>query len=814
MSQPAAVNPHGLPEELKALCQWLVWRLETRNNEPTKVPYQSLNTQERAESNNPATWSTFSEAWAAYQADSTLDGIGFVFSQSDPYAGTDLDKCVDENGDIAPWALAIIERLDSYTEYSQSGKGLHIIVASDTLPAGGRKKGPIEAYPHGRYFCMTGNALRGYEYIFDRTKAFAEWHAETFPAKNAPKERAAQGTMFYSDSEIIEKCRKAANGPKFQALWAGNWDAYYTSQSEADAGLIGILSFYTQDESVLDELFRQSGLMRPKWDERHDGNGHTYGQMTIDAVLRQPRATYDPAYRSNGNGHYTNGTGGDHAKQSTSDALRPVTLSERIPLADRKLLERCLDNEEVGDADLFASLFNDRILFDHSRQRWLFWGEHSWVVDGTSQVHRVLVGQLKNQYLSFAAELAKEIQAEAAEPETAILKTGKTAKERYAQTLQRAKLLGTVRRVESVLRYAQKCMPATGSEWDSDPWLLGVKNGTIDLRTGAWREGQPQDRITLTAPTEWSGLLAACPRWKRFLMEVFNNDTEMVGFMQRLLGYGILGKNSEHILPILWGPNGRNGKDTLLGTIQFVLGGLAQPVSEDVLLGQGTRSAGAAQAHLLDLKGKRIVWVNESEKGAAFNAKQAKNLTGGGTIRARGLYEKEVTAFEQSWLLMLMTNYKPKADGDDGAFWERVVLVPFLMRFVENPQAENERQRDTSLKESLQTEASGILAWMVQGCLEWQEKGLMVPEAAKLATTEYRRSQSSVKDFVTACCIVEPRAAVSASLLYAAYEKWAEAHHYEVETGTSFGIQMTERFDKTRGTSGNVYRGIRIKEGM
>jgi primase-polymerase (primpol)-like protein len=142
-----------IPDELKALAQWVVWRLEERGKELRKVPY-SPKTGRGAATTKLATWATFEMAQQVL-AKGGYSGLGFVFSKDDPYCGIDLDKCIDENGEVEPWALEIVRRLDSYTEFSPSGHGLHIFVRA-SLPEGGRKKGQVEMYDQARYFTVTG----------------------------------------------------------------------------------------------------------------------------------------------------------------------------------------------------------------------------------------------------------------------------------------------------------------------------------------------------------------------------------------------------------------------------------------------------------------------------------------------------------------------------------------------------------------------------------------------------------------------------------------------------------------------------------
>ena len=150
--------PENMPDDLKALQQWVLWRRERHEHAGrwTKRPYNPSQPHQRAKTNDPATWGTFGQCLRVFQGNGGFSGIGFVFSESDPFAGVDLDKCILPGGGLEASAAQIVERLNSYTELSPSGSGLHIIMKAK-LPPSGRRKGTVEMYDQGRYFTMTGH---------------------------------------------------------------------------------------------------------------------------------------------------------------------------------------------------------------------------------------------------------------------------------------------------------------------------------------------------------------------------------------------------------------------------------------------------------------------------------------------------------------------------------------------------------------------------------------------------------------------------------------------------------------------------------
>ena len=280
-----------IPEELKALPQWVRWRYEERDGKTTKVPY-SANSNMRASSTDGNTWTSFGEALAASR-EGDWNGVGFVFTAEDDFAGVDLDNCRNPvTGEIDPKAREIIDALNSYTEVSPAGTGLHVICRGSLPPSGRVKRntgwGGLEMYDSGRYFTVTGDHLEGTPLtIEERGEQLTALHERYF---GKAEERfthivVADKLSNLNDAEILERARAYKNGAKFTALMGGDWTGY-PSQSEADAALCALLAFWTgRDAARVDRLFRQSGLYRPKWDEKHYGDGRTYGQATIEAAL-------------------------------------------------------------------------------------------------------------------------------------------------------------------------------------------------------------------------------------------------------------------------------------------------------------------------------------------------------------------------------------------------------------------------------------------------------------------------------------------------------------------------------------------------
>ena len=283
------VRVENIPSELKALRQWVLWRGVERDGRWTKVPYSM--TGQRASSADRATWADFDSAADGYMS-GPYDGIGFVFAEGGGLVGVDLDRCL-RDGELEPKAAAIVEALGSYTEYSVSGAGLHVI-ARASLKQGIRTSSrsrievPVEIYPRGRYFTVTGKpygdnpSIIDGQRVVDYLSGVISPQADTKPAKGPHSKRRR-----LDNDGIIKKAMSSRNGDKFRRLWEGDTSMHGGDDSRADAALIRMLLFWADgDEDRADFLFRQSGLYREeKWDKRPD-----YRKRAFDFVTGAGRA--------------------------------------------------------------------------------------------------------------------------------------------------------------------------------------------------------------------------------------------------------------------------------------------------------------------------------------------------------------------------------------------------------------------------------------------------------------------------------------------------------------------------------------------
>lgn len=451
-----------------------------------------------------------------------------------------------------------------------------------------------------------------------------------------------------------------------------------------------------------------------------------------------------------------------------------------------------IELQEKGDAEVFAEIFKDKIIYDHEEKTWYRYGGQIWEKDGTSHVYN-LVESVAKCYESAVFQASFQ-------PTDSI----------YRFYRARINSLRNKAGIKNALELATAKM-ALKKKWDSNPFVLAVKNGILDLKTGELRQGKPDDYIRKHSNVEWKGINEPCPRWEQFFNEMFPTKPEVTEFLQRMFGYAISGLSVEHIMPVFYGSQGRNGKDVLLTALCSVLGeDLATPISKEVLL-SGLKSPGASAPFLYELQGKRLVYSDETSEGAGFDESQVKMLSGGAPFVAKKLYMQPTIIYPE-YLLVLITNNRPVVSAEDDAIWERLVLVEFTERFVDNPVYDNEHPQDKFLKYKLEEEQSGILAWLVRGYLEWQEKGLCIPDSVKYTTDNYRSEQDAVGRFIETECVLDCDAKVSATTLFRCYEQWAQTDGVKKLNSREFARKLEAKgFQKRRYSEGYFYLGINIK---
>lgn len=749
------------PREMLEAPRWLCWRWETREREgkPTKVPINPK-TGNRGSSTDGATWGAFDQAAAALRRWPQLAGLGFALG--DGWAGVDLDRMRDAaTGELSERARAIRAALDSYTEVSPRGGGLHIIVyAPEAMPDdqdGHRQTLPdgseIEAYRAGRFFTVTGDRLEGAPAVVNqRTAELAALWRETFmttpTAKaSAPRPPRPSTPLDLSDTELLEQARNAANGAKFRALYdQGDTSAYGGDDSRADSALVLMLAFETGDDTArIDRLFRQSALMRDKW-ERDD-----YAQRTITRALAVP--------------HEVRKAPRSLETRQPSPSAEDGGASDGGPtIGEFKLTD-------LGNSERLVSRHGDKMRWVAKVGKWIIWDGRRWALDESEQV------------LRFAKETIRSIYHDAADSGD-----DDQGKARVKALVSHALKSESERALSAMVKLARHQLAISPNELDVSPWLFNVQNGTLDLQTGRLRPHDPRDMLTKLAPVTYDPN-ASAPTWLAFLNRIMAGNAGLIAFLQRAVGYSLTGDTGEQCLFVPHG-KGANGKSTFLTTLERMAGDYATHSRPETFMAHRNEQIPQDVARL---NGARLVVTVETEDGQRLAESLIKQLTGGDRITARRMKENEFE-FSPVLKLWMATNHKPQIRGTDHAIWRRVKLIPFRVQIPDS-------EKDSHLGDKLDAERAGLLNWAIQGCLIWQRDGLGAPPEVVQATAEYRAENDAIGQFLSERCEKKPGAKTPTQAVYLAYKAWCVANGEQHLEQRKFTPLMRERgYEQGRGT--------------
>ncbi|MGD6894313.1 phage/plasmid primase, P4 family [Bacillus infantis] len=752
-------NPYNfneIPAELKALPQWILWKSERRNNKPTKVPYQVNG--EMAQANNRRTWSTFATAVKFY-LEGDYDGIGFVFSRQDNYIGIDIDKCVVD-GKINAFATEIIDTLDSYTEFSPSGNGIHIIIKGglpQSVLGTGRKntKHGLEIYSYGRYFSFTGNRENSND-VYDRTDELAEVFEQYFDDSDI------QGRVNLAEFEkdeikitndvLWERMFRSKNGDEIRSLYNGS--LINDDHSASDLALCNHLAFWTGKSSTrMDTMFRETGLMRDKWDVIHfrDTN-ETYGERTVATAISSTATTIL-----------------DNREQFQEFSFEYST-GETEEVVEEKPKKK-FRLTELGNAERIAYEYGHVIKYV-SEMGWLIWDGKRWKLDTKKEIERITAKVLRGLY-----------------------KSEEESETKWARMCERRNI-----RMNSI-KDLMPLVPGEREDFDRHKYMFNVENGIVDLKTGKL---QPHDReMSVTKITNIAfDEKAKCPEWMSFLEQIFQGDKELIDYMQRLIGYSLTGEITEQIMVFMIG-GGSNGKSTFINTIKDLMGEYGKQAKSDTFIKKKETGANNDIARLV---GSRFVSAIESEDGEQLSEAFVKQITGGEPVLARFL-RQEYFEFIPEFKVFFTTNHKPVIKGVDEGIWRRIRLIPFNLQLPKE-------KRDKKLPEKLSLEMPGILNWAIEGCLKWQQSGLNDPAIVMKATGDYKEEMDILGPFIYECCFKQPNAHIEAKELYEVYANWCFKNgEHQLKNRAFYRILESQGFKRERGNRNKYFiHGVTLIE--
>ena len=759
----------NIPQELKSLNQWCCFKIVKRDGKKTKLPVNA-NTGAMAKSNDETTWASFETAVDAV-SNLGCDGIGFFFKY--PYVGVDLDNIREDieqyyygerEGNIV---CEFIEGLKSYTEISISGNGIHII-CKGKLPDGQRRHKNIEMYDENRFFVMTGKALGNYKEINSEPytldlNPLKQLHDKYIQNnfKTANRQNNDVVDTFGNDlsvQEIIKAASKSENSTRFNVFMNGGWEQFYNSQSEADMAFANDLAFWTaRDFTKMDAIFRDSAMFREKY-ERKTGSS-TYGEILLNKAINECMNVFTPQC-INDDGYYFIIDGED----------------------TKEVKRKFYGWDDTGNAERFYDTHNGVLKYSFEAKKWFYYNGKIWKKDFEGVAERAVDEVIKNMseeklYVPDGIEKDDVIEA-------------------FQKHIKRTR---NANGRENMLKVARKIKPVLYSDFDGDTNSINLKNGWFDIEKGTLNEHQKEKMFTKMANVEYkNGTL--CPRWKKFLEEIFLGDKELIKFVQKAVGYSLTTDISEQVIFVLKG-DGSNGKSVFLKIISSIFGDYAKNIQPEALM-SNKFNTGTATQQIAMLENVRLAITQESEQGTFFNESLIKQMTGDDTITIKRLYEdaREMTVTFKLWLA---TNYMPFIRGTDNGIWRRLVIIPFDYTI-------DREKADKNLIHKLLEEKSGIFEWIIEGYQMWMLEGLNIPERLKMEVEEHKDEMDLLGKFIDDCC--ELTGTIKSSDLYGVYKQWANVYNEHLYSQTMFGREISKKFERIKGKKANIYKGISLKK--
>jgi len=597
---------------MKATKTWCLYKLEERGGKQTKVPYR-VNGQ-KLSTTNKRHWEDFEAVRTVAGVRPEYAGIGYVFDPANGLIGVDIDKCIDEHGVPSEIASKVLTSLGSYSEVSQSGTGIHIIVEGEK-PAGTScrsGKHGIEIYSEARFFVMTGQTFNGYQKIRRNQEILDKLIAFVGKNGNGASAPPAQVPMVIEAVELTDDDRLAlaiavGRDKQLEQLLREEGPAGFPSRSEADMSAASKLANAGFSADKIWAVIRESARMRDKW------NRASYRNDTISKALK-PRPPREP---------------------------RGQDLDE--PLA--------WDPTETGNRDRFLKEHRAVVRYHKAMRSWFLYDGKVFNevgIGGARELMRKTIDGIEREALA-EGDLKDRIRK---------LKWAAASRKRsvYDNALE--------------LAWSDPSVFRQPDAFDKDPQLINCQNGVLNLETLEMAPHSVDQHLTKIAHANYDPG-ARCPRWLAFLDKIMGGDQDMIAFLQRAAGYSLTGDTGADAFFILYG-TGANGKSTFIEVMRRILNNYftATPFST-FTIGYGDSSNDVA-----GLLGSRFVAASEGGESRRMDEERLKNITGGEVVSCRFLF-KEYFSYKPTYKIWLSSNSRPNFRNYDEGIWRRIRLIPF-----------------------------------------------------------------------------------------------------------------------------------------
>lgn len=833
--------PVKLPAELTAAKTWCVWRLVQMPGEkkPRKIPYYvsgKAREGEQGSAEDLAQLVSYERAVAAV-ARGGYSGVGLAMHGSNGLVALDFDDCVVD-GVIKPEVADLCS--GTYSELSPSGTGVRAFFTGTIRDdkdhdEGGKNGFGVEFFCRKGYVTVTGNVtpdcdLWGWtETVAPLTDEILALYRRRFGRSGVEVDGgvldAGDDDWFASLTPkvglSVEKATALVNALDEDCGYDEWLKAGQALHHEFDGNDTG-LSIWRDWSRKSGEKYPGDAALEKKWATfgRYGGQAITGSWLLKHAKVAKVAARYEAV------GDWKEQIAAapddfdlrekicpqiardDRLDQIDREALAQVLierfkrLGTKLPIGSiRKLIlppevtvptvRQRRPLTEFGNAERMLDRFGDVLMYVPEYGAWHVWNGVYW--------RKVTDVEIEHYAKETVKGLLEEVD-DHREP---------------AEFYEFCALSQQARMVRNMVSLAASdprvFVPA--AELDNKPHLLCVQNGIVDLRTGRLSPPNKGAYITRVAGCEYRQG-AKAPLFRKVVTDVFQDDQGMADFFQRLIGYSAIGDPVEDIMVIAHG-NGSNGKSTVLGTLREAFGTYARAADAATFVGDGRSgsSGGGPREDLLRLKGSRFVYVSEPDEQGELKEGSVKAMSGGDATVARGVHGKDSVEFEPTWVAFMPTNHKPIVKGSDHGIWRRLVLLPFLRNFDEEPNV-----KDENLKQKLKGEMEGVLSWIVEGAQAYLAQGLAQPPAVRAARDQYRSQMDLLSEWMDECCITGPECSESIKNLWLSWESWAKERGMllYIKSSIALGRRLDQRFPAGRDSSGasRVRQGIALKRGV
>lgn len=828
--------PVKLPVELTAAKTWCVWRLVQMPGEkkPRKIPYYVAGRPREGVQGSPddlAQLVSYERAVAAVVRGG-YSGVGIAMVEANGLVALDFDDCVVD-GVINQDIVTIID--GTYSEFSPSGNGVRAFfrgVVQDDKDHNktGKSAYPVEFFCRKGYVTVTGNLtpdceMWGWgETVAPLTDAVMDLYRARFGNVVGASDASDDDWFSSLTPKVglsVEKATALVNALDEDGGYDDWLKAGQSLHHEFDGSDTG-LSIWRDWSRKSGEKYPGDAALERKWATfgRHGGQPITGTWLLKHAKVARVAARYEAVAdwkeqiaSAMDDFDLRETVCPQIAKDDRLDSLDRESLAQllmfrfkafgtKLPIGPvRKLImppevsvptvRQRRPLTEFGNAERMLDRFGDVLMYVPEYGAWHIWNGVYW--------RKVTDVEIEHYAKETVKGLLDEVD-DHREP---------------AEFYEFCALSQQARMVRNMVSLAASdprvFVPA--AELDNKPHLLCVQNGVVDLRTGEMTAPRKDLYITRVAGCEYR-VGAGAPLFRKVVRDVFQDDQGMADFFARLIGYSAIGDPVEDVMVIAHG-NGSNGKSTVLGTVREAFGTYARAADAATFVGDGRSGSagGGPREDLLRLKGSRFVYVSEPDEQGELKEGSVKAMSGGDATVARGVHGRDSVEFEPTWVAFMPTNHKPIVKGSDHGIWRRLVLLPFLRNFDDEPNV-----KDENLKQKLKGEMEGVLTWIVEGAQAYLTQGLAQPASVRAARDQYRSQMDLLSEWVDECCITGPECGESVKNLWLSWESWARERGMllYIKSSIALGRRLDQRFPAARGVNGGprMRLGIALKRGV